>query len=99
MAAKIRRASRFVKEIQNEEGLGCCWNEGLAFQDSEGNFLEITKAKGIGKPRLHHLHFDTTNLEASVSFYKRILNFNLVEQKNGMLVSVFPSDHGFMLNQ
>ena len=84
-AAKIRRASPFVKEIQNEKGLGCCWNEGLVFQDSEGNFLEITKAKGINKTRLHHLHFDTTDLEASVSFYKSILNFyfSRAEKRHG----------------
>jgi catechol 2,3-dioxygenase-like lactoylglutathione lyase family enzyme len=99
MAAKIRRASFFVKEIQDEKGLGCCWNEGLVFQDSEGNFLEITKAKGIGKPRLHHLHFDTTDLDASVSFYKSILNFDLVEQKNGMAVIEVPSDQRIILNQ
>jgi catechol 2,3-dioxygenase-like lactoylglutathione lyase family enzyme len=99
MAAKIRRASFFVKEIQDEKGLGCCWNEGLVFQDSEGNFLEITKAKGIGKPRLHHLHFDTTDLDASVRFYKSILNFDLVEQKNGMAVIEVPSDQRIILNQ
>ena len=58
MAEKIRRASPFVKDIQSEKGLGCCWNEGLVFQDSEGNFLEIAKAKGISKTRVHHLHFD-----------------------------------------
>jgi catechol 2,3-dioxygenase-like lactoylglutathione lyase family enzyme len=98
-AAKIRRASSFVKEIQNEKGLGCCWNEGLVFQDSEGNFLEIAKAKGISKTRLHHLHFDTTDLDASVSFYKSILNFNLVEQKNGMAVIGVPSDQRVILNQ
>ena len=99
MAAKIRRASPFVKEIKNEKGLGCCWSEGLVFQDSEGNFLEITTAKNIGKPRLHHLHFDTTDLDASVSFYKSILNFDLVEQKNGMAVIEVPSDQRIILNQ
>src|SRR6266436_1040096 len=86
MASKIRRASPFVKEIQSEKNLGCCWNEGLVFQDSEGNFLEITKGQGISKPRLDHLHFDTTDLGCSVIFYQNIMNFNLLEQKNGMAV-------------
>ena len=99
MAAKIRRASSFVRDIQSEKGLGCCWNEGLVFQDSEGNFLEITKAKGISKTRVHHLHFDTTDLDSSVSFYKSILNFTLVEQKNGMAVIGVPSDQRVLLNQ
>src|SRR4029077_561996 len=99
MAEKIRRASSFVKEIQGEKGLGCCWNEGLVFQDSEGNFLEIAKAKGISKPRLHHLHFDTTDLDASVNFYNSLLNFNLVEKKDGMAVIGVPSSQCVVLNQ
>jgi catechol 2,3-dioxygenase-like lactoylglutathione lyase family enzyme len=99
LAEKIRGASPFVKDIQNEKQLGCCWNEGLIFQDSEGNFLEISKGKNINKTRLHHLHFDTTDLEASVSFYKSILNFTLVEQKNGMAVIGVPSDQRVILNQ
>src|SRR5215467_14196435 len=84
MAERIRRASSFVRDIQSEKGLGCCWKEGLVFRDSEGNFLEISKAKGISKPRVHHLHFDTTDLDASVNFYKSLFNFNLIEQKDGM---------------
>jgi catechol 2,3-dioxygenase-like lactoylglutathione lyase family enzyme len=96
---KIRRASPFVREIQSETGLGCCWNQGLVFQDSEGNFLEIAKGKGIGKARLHHLHFDTTDLDASVNFYKSILNFNLIEKKNGMAVLGVPSNQCVVLNR
>ena len=60
--------------IENEPNLGCPWKNGLVFQDSEGNFFEITKATGIAKTRLHHLHFDTTDLDASVDFYKKFLN-------------------------
>ncbi len=99
MVEKVRRASPFVKDMQSETGLGCCWNGGLVFQDSEGNFLEITEAKGISKARLHHLHFDTTDLDASVRFYKGILNFNLLEQKNGMAVIGVSSDQCVVLNQ
>jgi catechol 2,3-dioxygenase-like lactoylglutathione lyase family enzyme len=99
MAEKLRCASSFVKTIESEKGLGCCWNQGLVFQDSEGNFLEIAKTKGIGKTRLHHLHFDTTDLGASVNFYKNILNFALVEQQNGMAIVGVPSDQRIVLNQ
>jgi catechol-2,3-dioxygenase len=99
MKEKIRRASPFAKEIPGEKDLGCCWNEGLVFQDSEGNFLEIAKGTGISKPRVHHLHFDTTDLDASVSFYKSLLNFNLVEQKNGMAIIGIPSNQHLILNQ
>lgn len=99
MAEKIRRASPFVKDIQSENNLGCCWNEGLLFQDSEGNFLETAQGKGIDKTRLHHLHFDTTDLPASVAFYKNILNFILIEQKNGAAIVEVPSNQCIILNQ
>ena len=61
----------FVRDIESEPGLGCFWKFGLVFQDSEGNFVEITKASGLSKTRLHHLHFDTTDLDASVNFYRK----------------------------
>jgi catechol 2,3-dioxygenase-like lactoylglutathione lyase family enzyme len=96
---KIRRESPFVRDIQSESGLGCCWNEGLVFTDSEGNFLEINEATGISKSRLHHLHFDTTDLASSVSFYKSILNFDLLDQKNGFAVIGVPSNQCVILNQ
>src|SRR5262249_31255956 len=99
MTSRIRRESPFVRDIQKESEAGCCWSDGLAFQDSEGNFLEIAKDKGISKTRLHHLHFDTTDLASSVDFYKTILNFKLVEQKNGMAVIGVPSDQCIILNQ
>ena len=99
MAAKIRRESPFIRDIQNESGVGCCWHEGLVFQDSEGNFLEISKAKGISKPRVHHLHFDTTDLDASVNFYKSILNCDVVEQNKGMAAVGVPSGQCVILNK
>jgi catechol-2,3-dioxygenase len=99
MKEEIRRQSPFVRDIERESGLGCCWSEGLVFTDSEGNFLEINKGKGIGKTRVHHLHFDTTDLDASINFYKSILNFNLLEQKNGFAVIGIPSNQCVVLNQ
>ncbi len=99
MAEKIRRASPFVKEIKNESSLGCCWNDGLIFQDSEGNFFEMTKAEGIAKTRLHHLHFDTTDLNASIEFYKRFLSATVQEQKNNMAALAVPSGQVVILNQ
>jgi catechol 2,3-dioxygenase-like lactoylglutathione lyase family enzyme len=99
MVAKIRRECSFVKDIKNEGELGCCWNDGLVFQDSEGNFLEITKTKGIEKTKVHHLHFDTTDLDASVDFYKRFLNCTVQEQKNGMAAVTVPSGQCVILNQ
>jgi catechol-2,3-dioxygenase len=99
MKEKIRRESPFVREIRGESRLGCCWNEGLVFQDSEGNFLEIARGPGISKTRVHHLHFDTTDLDASVNFYKRLLNFSLLEQRDGMAVVGVPSNQCVILNQ
>ncbi|MGE5218244.1 MAG: VOC family protein [Chloroflexota bacterium] len=96
---KIRRTSSFIKEIKNESSLGCCWSDGVVFQDSEGNFFEIAKAAAISKPRLHHLHFDTTDLNASVEFYKRFLNAAVKERHNEMAALAVPSGQLVILNQ
>jgi catechol 2,3-dioxygenase-like lactoylglutathione lyase family enzyme len=99
MVAKIRRECSFVRDIKSENGLGCSWNDGLVFQDSEGNFIEITKATGISKTRLHHLHFDTTDLDASVDFYKQFLNCTVPERKSGLAAVAVPSGQCVILNQ
>jgi len=99
MAAKIRATSSFVREVKSEGGLGCCWDEGLVFQDSEGNFVEITQASGIAKARLHHLHFDSTDLKASAAFYTRFLNCTLQEPKSDMAALTLPSGQCVILNQ
>jgi len=98
MPAKIRAASTFVRDIQREGSLGCCWNEGLVFQDSEGNFVEITPASGIAKTRLHHLHFDSTDLKASAEFYRKFLNCTVQEPKSGMATLTLPSGQYVILN-
>jgi len=98
MAAKIRAASAFVRDIQSEDSLGCCWNEGLVFQDSEGNFVEISPASGIARTRLHHLHFDSTDLKASAEFYRKFLNCTVQEPKSGMATLTLPSGQCVILN-
>jgi catechol 2,3-dioxygenase-like lactoylglutathione lyase family enzyme len=98
-AAKIRCQAPFVRPIENESNLGCPWKNGLVFQDSEGNFFEITKATGIAKTRLHHLHFDTTDLDHSVEFYKKFLNCTLEEKKNGFSIMTVPSGQCVVLNR
>ncbi|MGZ8490475.1 MAG: VOC family protein, partial [Candidatus Binatia bacterium] len=99
MVARIRAASAFVREINAESALGCCWNEGLVFQDSEGNFFEITKVAGIAKTRLHHLHFDSTDINASVEFYKRFLNCTVGTQNTAMAEIVVPSGQCVVVNK
>lgn len=96
---KIRAASLFVREIRSEKGLGCCWTEGIVFQDSEGNFWEIAPAKELTRPRVDHLHFDTTDPGESIGFYQNIMNFELLEQKNGIAVIGVPSNQRIILNQ
>ena len=99
MAARVRRWCSFVREIESESGLGCLWKQGLVFQDSEGNFIEITKASGIGKTRLHHLHFDTTDLDSSVEFYQKFLNCHVKEKQNEFAAVTVPSGQYVVLNQ
>jgi len=99
MVARIRAAGVFNREISSESALGCCWNEGLVFQDSEGNFWEITKVAGIAKTRLHHLHFDSTDLKASAAFYQKYLNCTVTEPKSGAVALTVPSGQCVILNQ
>ncbi|HWP60615.1 MAG TPA: VOC family protein [Candidatus Acidoferrales bacterium] len=80
IAEKVRRASPLAQEISRAAGLGCVWQDGLAFVDSEGNLLEIAKAKEAARIRVHHLHFDTTDLDESIGFYTGILNFKLAQR-------------------
>lgn len=98
-AAKIRGACSFVRDIEREPGLGCFWKQGLVFQDSEGNFIEVAKTPGIEKTRLHHLHFDTTDLNASVEFYKKFINCAIAEKQNGFAAVSVPSGQCVVLNQ
>lgn len=97
--AKIRAASSFVRSIESESALGCFWKQGLVFQDSEGNFIEISKTPGIEKTRLHHLHFDTTDVDASVEFYKKFINCTVKEKQNGFAAVTVPSGQCVVLNQ
>ncbi len=98
ISEKIRRESSLVKPIQGDNPLGCSWREGLAFVDSEGNLLEVSKEKGLSKTRLHHLHFDSTDLEESVKFYETILNLKVVERSGKAVVVGIPSDQQVVLN-
>ena len=96
---KIRASGVFMHEIKAQSALGCCWNEGLVFQDSEGNFFEITKVSGIAKPRLHHLHFDATDLKQSAEFYGKFLNCTAHELNTGAVALTLPSGQCVILNQ
>jgi len=98
MSEKIRRESPLVKPIQDNPSLGCSWREGLAFVDCEGNLLEVSGAKGLQKTRLHHLHFDTTDLQKSVQFYEMILSLKVVERSEKMAVIGIPTDQQVVLN-
>lgn len=99
MVQRIRQRSPFIRELKNEAGAGCCWSDGLVFQDSEGNFWEITKSPGIAKTRLHHLHFDSTDIGASVEFYKRFMNCTVRTQNNTMAEVAVPSGQSVILNK
>ena len=99
MAARVRQKSPFVRELKSEAGAGSCGNEGLVFQDSEGNFWEITKAAGIGKTRLHHLHFDSTDIGASVEFYQRFMNCTVKSQSDALAEIVAPSGQSVIVNK
>jgi catechol 2,3-dioxygenase-like lactoylglutathione lyase family enzyme len=95
---RIGRASPLVKPIDRETGMGCTWREGLAFVDSEGNLLEVSPQNGLGKTRLHHLHFDTTDVNKSAEFYQNILAAEVRRDGDAAIVSL-PSDQEVVLNR
>ncbi len=98
-AAKIQSASTLVRQIDKETGLGCGLVEGLVFTDSEGNLVEVFRGEQEKTTRVHHLHFDTTNIEESVRFYTGILNLSLVKRTNGTAVVGIPADQTVVLHQ
>lgn len=99
LSDKIRRESFLVKAIEHETTLGCSWREGLAFADPEGNLLEVAQQKALAKARLHHLHFDTTDLQKSVEFYETILALQTVAKGGQAAIISIPSDQQLVLNR
>jgi catechol 2,3-dioxygenase-like lactoylglutathione lyase family enzyme len=99
MLARVRRAGAFARDIKSELGASCTWTQGIVFKDSEGNFFEISAAGDITEPRLHHLHFDTIDLKASVDFYRRFLNCDVLQHDDAMAAVAVPSGQCIILNQ
>jgi len=100
ISSRLKTASRLTKEVEDE---GCNAAGGkerpLAFMDSEGNILEIFPGDGETTARIHHLHFDTTNIDESVKFYRNVLKLELIKQTNGTAVLAIPSDQTLVLHQ
>ena len=90
MAEKIRKRESLRERHSKRKGIGLLLERGIGLPRLRGKLSGDHQGQRISKTRVHHLHFDTTDLEASVSFYTSILNFNLVEHKNGMAVIGFP---------
>jgi len=97
---KIRRASSFVKGIEKRQTSGgCSLQQGVVFNDSEGNLLEVFKDEKGETTRVHHVHFDTLRLDESIRFYTGILNLELIDRTNGMAVLGIPSNQTLVLHQ
>ncbi len=98
-AAKIQSMSSLVRQIAKETNSGCDLQQGLVFADSEGNLVEVFKGEQEKTTRVHHLHFDTLNLEESIRFYTGILSLTLVRRTNGTAVIEIPANQTVVLHQ
>ncbi|TAJ98711.1 hypothetical protein EPO44_11165 [bacterium] len=100
IASKIRSLSSLVGTIEKRGvSTGCGSHEGIAFADSEGNLVELFRGESDAPARLHHLHFDTLNLEESVRFYTDILKLTLLERDDGLAVIGVPSHQSIVLRE
>lgn len=96
-ARNVRQMSELVKETGDEKGCGL--GRGLVFTDSEGNLLEIFRGEKERVARVHHLHFDTLNLEESIRFYTEILKLELLKRTDGIAVLGIPAGQAVVLHQ
>jgi catechol 2,3-dioxygenase-like lactoylglutathione lyase family enzyme len=100
LVLNLRAADGLVKRIEKRGmATGCGVQEGIAFADSEGNLVELFRGEGDAPTRLHHLHFDTLDLEASVRFYTEILKLSLLERDHGLAVIGVPSRQSIVLHE
>jgi catechol-2,3-dioxygenase len=100
LSSNVRSASRMAKEIEDEGcNTGSAKQKTLGFMDSEGNILEIFAANGETATRIHHLHFDTINLDESIKFYKSVLNLEPSKRDHGTAVLTIPGNQALVLHQ
>ncbi|MGH9895992.1 MAG: VOC family protein, partial [bacterium] len=93
IAGKVRSTSPLVRDIAAAESSQACGRlPGVVFTDSEGNLVELFPSEREKSARVHHLHFDTTNLEESIRFYTDILNLKLLQRAGGVAVVGIPAD-------
>jgi catechol 2,3-dioxygenase-like lactoylglutathione lyase family enzyme len=98
--SKLRAADGLVRKIEKRGiATGCGAHEGIAFADSEGNLVELFRGEGDLPTRLHHLHFDTIDLQKSIRFYADILKLDLLERDKGLAVIGVPSHQSIVLHE
>ncbi len=97
--AQIEGRSSLVKRLENGKNSPCGSQQGFVFTDSEGNLVEVLKGDQEKSTRVHHLHFDTLNLDESIKFYTGILNLALLKRTDEVAVIKIPSDQSVVLHQ
>lgn len=92
----VRQMSRLSGKLPDP---GIKRQQVLRFFDSEGNVLELFKDTEGSLIRIHHLHFETTNIDESIRFYAGILNLAVRERFNSTAVFALPSDQTIVLHE
>lgn len=96
ISTNVKQISRLAKNIYDP---GIDGKQVLSFVDSEGNILELLKETGGNPTRIHHLHFETTDIDESTRFYTKTLNLVLTERRNSTAVLALPGDQAIVLHQ
>jgi catechol-2,3-dioxygenase len=100
IAGKIQQTKSLMKEIgPRGDSADSRLNRGLTFTDSEGNLVEVFKGDNEKSSQIHHLHFDTEDMEKSIRFYTAVMGLELSERRNGVAVLQIPSKQCLVLHQ
>jgi catechol 2,3-dioxygenase-like lactoylglutathione lyase family enzyme len=78
IVTRIKASTPRTNELTSQRNVVACESDGgLVFSDSEGNVLEILKSRRGDPTGLHHLHFETQDLEQSIEFYTQCLGMTV----------------------
>lgn len=100
VAARIRSMSSLVGPIENgRTSTGCGADKGIVFADSEENLVEVFQEESTATTKLHHLHFDTLDLDQSIRYYSEVLKLVLLESDDGVAVVGIPTHQSLVLHE
>jgi catechol 2,3-dioxygenase-like lactoylglutathione lyase family enzyme len=100
ITARIKTHSFLVKPIRVDKAASACGlRHGIIFADSEGNLIELFSGDHDRRIRLHHVHLDTLDLDASIRFYNEILNLKIISREFDTVALQVAEDQRVVMHQ